>query len=88
MAGLNVLFVGDDAEECELDASYLRHWKAEVTTTGDFENVKSLALDAAGQGTPFDIVALGSAWPLATRVAEIEAMQAEKDLARTQSVYQ
>ena len=83
LSGLNILFVGDDAEERELDAKYLRHWNAEVTTVGGIQEAKSLALEAAGEKKPFDIIALGSAWPLENRIAEIEAMQAEKVLAGT-----
>ena len=86
LAGLNVLFVGDDAEERELDAKYLRHWDAEVTTLGSIQEAKSLALEAAGEKNPFDIIAMGSAWPLENRIAEIEAMQAEKDLAGSRFV--
>ena len=81
LSGLNILIVSDDAEERELDAKYLRHWGAEVTTIGDIGEAKPLALEATGQGTPFDTIALGSAWSIETQVAEIEAMQAEKDLA-------
>ena len=67
LAGLKVLFVGDDAEERELDASYLRHSDADVTTFGDIEATKSMVLDAASQGAPFDIVVLGSAWSIDAR---------------------
>ena len=81
LAGLNVLSVGDDAEERELDAGYIRHWNAEVTTTGDFENVKSLAIEAAKGKRPYDIIVLGSAWPRNNQAAEIEAMLNEKALA-------
>ena len=83
LSGLKILSAEDDAEKRELDAEYLRHWGAKVTTIGGIREAKSLALDAAGQGTPFDIIAMSSAWPLETRFAEIEAMQAEKDLAGT-----
>ena len=86
LAGLNVLFVGDDAEERELDAKYLRHWGADVITVGDIEEARSKALDAASQQKPLDVITLGSAWPLETRAARIEAMQAEKDLAKTRFV--
>ena len=63
LSGLNILFVGDDADERELDAKYLRHWTAEVATVGEFENVKSLALEAAKGERPYDIIVLSSAWP-------------------------
>ena len=39
--------------------------------------------EAVAGKNPFDIVVIGSAWPQETRVAEIEAMQTEKDLAGT-----
>lgn len=74
LSDLNILFVGVDKEERELDAKYLRHWNAEVTTTGDFKNVKSLALKAAGMNAPYDIIILGSAWSLKDRAAIIETM--------------
>ena len=86
LAGLNVLFVGDDAEERELDAKYLRHWNADVTTFGKIDETKTMALDAASQQKPFDIIVLGSAWPLETRAAHIETMQNEDDLAETRFV--
>ena len=83
LKGLNVLIVGTDVEERELDATYLRHWNAEVTNCGDIEEMQSLAREAVAGKNPFDIVVIGSAWPQETRVAEIEAMQTEKDLAGT-----
>ncbi|MBL6945076.1 MAG: PAS domain S-box protein [Rhodospirillales bacterium] len=86
LSGLNVLFVGEDAEECELDAKYLRHWGAEVTTIGGVGEAKPQALEAAGQGTAFDIIVLGSAWPVETRAAEIKAIQAESNIADTRFV--
>ena len=86
LAGLNVLFVGDDAEERELDAKYLRHWKADVATIGEIEAARPLALDAASQQKPFDIVVLGSAWPLETQAAHIEDMQKQEEFARTRFV--
>jgi len=81
LAGLNVLFIGDDAEERELDANYLRHWNADVITLGEIEEAKTMALDAANKEKPFDIIILGSAWPLEDRAAHIEAIQNEDDLA-------
>jgi len=86
LADLKVLFVSDDTEERELDAGYLRHWNADVTTIGEIAEAKATALDAASQKIPFDIITLGSAWPLDTQVGEIEAMQAEKDLASVRFV--
>ena len=83
LTGLNVLFVGGDAEDRELDAKYLRHWGAEVITFGDIEETKAVALDAVKQQKPFDVVVLGAAWPQETRAAQIAAMQKESDLADT-----
>lgn len=86
LSGLKILFVEDDAEMRELNAKILRHWGAEVTTIGNMGKAKSLALEAVGQGTLVDIIVLGSAWPLETRLAEIEAMQAKKVLDGTRFV--
>jgi signal transduction histidine kinase len=81
LAGLRVLFVGDDAEEGELDAEYLRHWGADVTTFG--ERAESVVIQAARQQQPFDVVVLGSTWSLQTRHAHIKSIRKEGDLART-----
>ena len=86
LAGLKVLFVGDDAEERELDASYLRHSDADVTTFGDIEATKSMVLDAASQGAPFDIVVSGSAWSIDARKKQIEAIISENHNAKTRFV--
>ena len=86
LAGLKVLIVGDDAEERELDASYLRHSDADVTTFGDIEATKSMVLDAASQGAPFDIVVLGSAWSIDARKKQIEAIISENHNAKTRFV--
>ena len=86
LAGLNVLLVSDVTEVCELDAKYLQHWNADVTTFGEIEETKTMALDAASQQKPFDIIVLGSDWSLETRAAHIEAMLNEDDLAETRYV--
>jgi PAS domain S-box-containing protein len=86
LAGLNVLFVGDDAEQRELDAEYLRHCGADVTTVGEIDETKTMALAAVSLRKPFDSVVLGSAWPLESRAAHIQAMQNEADLASTRFV--
>jgi CheY-like chemotaxis protein/HPt (histidine-containing phosphotransfer) domain-containing protein len=81
LSGLNILFLGNDAEECELDARYLRHWGAGVTTFGDIEATREKALEAARFEKPFDVIVLGSAWSLELRAALIENLQKEADLA-------
>lgn len=86
LSDLNILLLGDFAEICELDAKYLQHWGADVTTCGDIEDVQPLARKAVAGKKPFDIVVLGSACPEETLAAEIEAMQANKDLAQTRFV--
>jgi signal transduction histidine kinase/CheY-like chemotaxis protein/HPt (histidine-containing phosphotransfer) domain-containing protein len=80
LSGLNILFVGVDKEECELDAKYLRYWNAEVTTTRDFRNVENLALEAIEANTPYDIVIFGSAWSLKDQTTMIESILDEGTL--------
>jgi len=86
LSELKILSVGEDAEERELDANYLRHSGADVTTFGKIETVKSMVLDAANQNAPFNVVVLGSAWSIDSRKKVIEAIQEEKDLADTRFV--
>jgi signal transduction histidine kinase/CheY-like chemotaxis protein/HPt (histidine-containing phosphotransfer) domain-containing protein len=86
LSGLKVMFVGEDAEERELDASYLRYSNANVTTVGDIKVTKSMLVDAAKQNVPFDIVVLGSAWSIDVRAKQIEALQTEKQLSETRFV--
>ncbi len=86
LSDLNILFVGDDEEERELDAKYLRHWNAEVTTTGDFKNTKTLALKAVKINAPYDIIILGSAWSLKNRAARIKTILKESALSGLQFV--
>jgi len=86
LTGLRVLFAGDDAEDRELDAKYLRHWGAEVITFGEIEQTKAMALEAVAEKKSFDVIVLGSAWPLETRAAHIAAMQKESDLTGTRFV--
>ncbi len=81
LSGLNILFVGDIEEESELDARYLRHWKARVTTSGDFDNLMGELLDAASSETPYDVVVLGSAWPMEAQAAKVTELSAEEVLA-------
>lgn len=77
LSGLNVLFVGDDPEECELDANYLRHWGAAVSTAGDLQTVIPIARDAADRGASFEVIVLGSAWHLEERAKLARRIQAE-----------
>jgi signal transduction histidine kinase/DNA-binding response OmpR family regulator len=86
LTGLNVLFVGDNAEERELNAKYLRHWGAKVATVGEIDEVKSRALKAAGRKKPYDLIVMGSAWRIETRADHIAAIQAEKKIATTRFV--
>ena len=75
LSGLSVLFAGDEADERELDATYLRHWGAEVATMGDLEAVAGRALQAAREEAPVDVVVLGSCWPLEARAAVIRTIR-------------
>ncbi len=81
LSGLNILFVGDIEEETELDAKYLRNWKAKVTVSGNFENLTGELLDAAASETPYDVVVLGSAWPMEAQAAKVTELAAEEILA-------
>ncbi len=83
LTDLHILFVGDDPVERELDAKYLRHWGADVSTIGKLDMTKAKALDAAEQNKPFDVVVLGSAWPIESRSTIISAIQDEDSLAGT-----
>ena len=80
LSGLNILLVGDDEEERELDAAYLRHWNAEVTTTGAFKNVTQMALEATTVNTPYDIIIFGSEWSLEEQAAKIKTILEEEAL--------
>ncbi|MEE8350796.1 MAG: PAS-domain containing protein, partial [Rhodospirillales bacterium] len=83
LSGLNILFASSDVEESELDASILRHWGASVAVIKDIAEMRPLSLEVAGQGTPFDIIVMDGTWPREARIAEIKAVQDEKDLAKT-----
>jgi signal transduction histidine kinase/CheY-like chemotaxis protein/ABC-type amino acid transport substrate-binding protein/HPt (histidine-containing phosphotransfer) domain-containing protein len=81
--GLNVLLAYKDDVMRVLVPRYLEHWKATVTATAEFDKAKSMALDAARDGTPFDVICLGSGWPFDEQVDAARSLQAEKKLSST-----
>ena len=80
LAGLNILFAHHDDDLRELTPRYLEHWNATVTTTAEIDMIKQIALDAANEGVPFDVICLGSGWPTSKQVETVEFLQAEKNL--------
>ena len=84
--GLNVLFAVGDDDMRDLLPRYLEHWGATVTAIADPGEVKSLALEAAATDKPFNVICLGTAWPLAERIELVEFLAAEKALSSTRYV--
>lgn len=84
--GLNVLFALGDDDMRELLPRYLEHWGATVTAIAETGEVKSLALKAAGTGSPFNVIVLGTAWPLAERIELAESLVAEASLSSARYV--
>jgi PAS domain S-box-containing protein len=80
LAGLNVLMVHNDDDMQALIPGYLEHWKATVTTTPGIDQARDMALNAATDGAPFDVLCLGPGWPIAEQVDAVRAWQAEKTL--------
>jgi len=83
LEGLNVLLVHKDDDMRALIPDYLEHWKATVTATADIDKAKAMALGAAKVGAPFDVICLGSGWPLDEQVDAVRSLQAEKTLSST-----
>ncbi len=87
LEGLKILLVGEDSEKCDLDASYLRHSNGQVSIITDLDLVKSIAIDAAEQEEPFNVVVLGTSWTVDARAEKLRALQSEKSLAETRFVF-
>ena len=81
--GLNVLLALRDEDMRGLVPRYLENWGATVTAIVDIDETKSRAVQAAEAGTPFDVVGLGSGWPLSEQISLIEALAAEDALPST-----
>jgi len=83
LSGTSVLLAHNDDDLRELFPRYLEHWKAHVTTTDDIDETKRMALDAAENGSPFDVICLGSGWRYDEQVACVQSLQGENILPAT-----
>jgi len=83
LEGLNVLLAHKDDDMRGLIPRYLEHWKATVTVTAEIDQIKPMTLDAAKDGSPFDIIYLGSGWTIDEQVDAVRSLQAEKTLSST-----
>jgi len=84
--GLKVLLAHKDDEMRELIPRYLEHWKATVTTTSEIDKLNAMALDAAKDECPFDVIYLGSGWSIDAQADAVRSLQAEKTLSSTRYV--
>jgi two-component system, sensor histidine kinase and response regulator len=84
--GLKVLLAHKDDEMRELIPRYLEHWKAKVTTTSEIDNMMAMALDAAKDENPFDVIFVGSGWSIDTQADAVRSLQAEKTLSSARYV--
>ena len=84
--GLNVMLAFRDDDMRALAPRYLEHWKARVTTVADIDKTTRLALEAIENGSPFDIICLGSGWPFDQQIDCVQSLQAETTLSSTRYV--
>ncbi|PPR24561.1 MAG: hypothetical protein CFH38_00841, partial [Alphaproteobacteria bacterium MarineAlpha10_Bin1] len=84
--GLNILLAFRDDDMRALAPRYLEHWKARVTTVADIDKTTRLALEAIENGSPFDIICLGSGWPFDQQIDCVQSLQAETSLSSTRYV--
>ncbi|MBT4890785.1 MAG: response regulator, partial [Rhodospirillales bacterium] len=80
LSGLNILFVGGDMKEIELDASYLRYWDARVKTAEELKSIASLCHEAKENGSPYDIVVIGSSWSMDEQAKVVRGVLTEDAL--------
>ncbi len=86
LAGLNILFAHHDDDMRGLISRYLEHWKATVTTTAEIDKTKPMALAAAKKKAPFDVICVGSGWPIDKQIETVKLLQAEKKLSAARYV--
>jgi two-component system sensor histidine kinase/response regulator len=65
LSGLSIFQVSRDPDFTHLFGSYLRHWKATIEQHHDFAGAAALARNAVEAGNPYNVVVLGSGWPVA-----------------------
>jgi len=80
LASLKVVLIGDDVEERELAALYLRHWGAEVISVDDPESAKTEALAAVGT-SPCDLFLLGPDYSPEEQIDYVKYIRATDGLA-------
>ena len=86
LAGLRVLLVARDNDVREAYTHYLQHWGAAATATDEFAQTVSRAQAAKAKGLPFDVVVLGSGWPVEEQAHVVETLRGTADLAQTRFV--
>ena len=80
LSGLKVLVVLNDKDIRALTPRYLTHWKAQVELVAQLEDIKGAVLEARNEDAPFDVIVMGSRWPVEDKVALVEAFQGDTDL--------
>ena len=80
LEGLRVLIAIFDDDMRELVPRYLEHWKAEVETVKDIDELEIVALDAASANKPFDVIGMGSPRPLPEQITLVERLNKLDDL--------
>ncbi len=76
LSGIRVLMVTLRVAKRHMIGQYLVHWKAETVVENDIDRAREVALAAAAEGRPFDVVALGSAWSIERRARVIDSFVA------------
>ena len=72
LQGLKVLSAFGDPELRDLMPRYLEHWGAKTEITEQLTDVKKLALKAVDESDPFDVIVLGSSWPIDEQISLVE----------------
>jgi len=80
LSGLKVLVALNDKDIRALTPRYLTHWNAEVELVAEREEIKDAVLDAINKGAPFDVIVMGSRWPVEDKIALVETFQGDTEL--------
>ncbi len=79
---LRVLIINNDEEESFIVRRYLEYWKADVDNrlVPDIAHTTAIALEAAANGNPYDIIVLAPYWPPEAQTAVCHSIRNEAAL--------
>jgi len=81
IAGLNILLAMAESDERALTENYLNHWNVNVTAAASLDRLSPAIRRGLNDGASFDLLLLGSSWPLPQQLEQVAELRHDPDFA-------